>query len=135
MPKTTKHLKQHQFKPGQSGNPLGGKIHNPIKKALKNLTVKSYRRIIKAVCTGNLDNLEDIVKDPRSSALQVGIARALANAIKAGDYETIDKIAERIVGKIPDEVNVNSKNLNFNANGEIDKTKMKAALARFKSNI
>lgn len=110
--------KEHQFKKGKSGNPAGARAHNPITKALKNLTVDTYREIIEVVCTGNLDRLKDIIEDPKTSALQVGIARAFFDAIKKGDYLVIERIAERIVGKIPDELNVVSKNLNANLNSK-----------------
>lgn len=130
MPKTTKHLKPHQFKPGQSGNPAGGQKHNPIAKALKNLTVESYRDIIKAACTGNVDYLRAMVKNPKMSALQVGVANALAKAIERGDVEVIERLVSRIVGKIPDEINVNATNVNLNAEIDVPPEKVKAAIAK-----
>jgi Family of unknown function (DUF5681) len=131
MPKTTKHLKPHQFKPGQSGNPEGGRKHNPIARVLKEITLETYRELIKVVLAGNLDHLRKIIKDPQSSALMVGIARSYVKAADAGDWETIEKITQRIVGKIPEEIIVSStnKNLNANVNTEVDNVKMKAALA------
>lgn len=124
-----------RFKKGQSGNPQGGRLHNPITRALKNLTVESYRECIEAVCTGNLDNLKAMVDDPKISALQVGIARAFIKAMQAGDYAVIERIAERIVGKIPDELNVTSNNVNANLNATIDKEKLKAALEQLEKDI
>lgn len=135
MPRDGKHLKAHQFKKGQSGNPEGGRVHNPITKALKNLTVETYREVIEAVCTGNVDNLRRMIEDPKTSALQVGVATAFAKALKAGDYATIERIAERIVGKIPDELKVSSSNVNANLNATIDKEKLKAALAHLESEV
>lgn len=130
----TKHLKKHQFKPGVSGNPLGRPL-NPIPRALKELTVETYRRVIEAVCTGNLDNLKAMIKDPTVSALQVGVASAFAKALEAGDYATIERIAERIVGKIPDELKVTSQNVNANLNATVDKEKVKAALAALENEV
>lgn len=137
MPKgQTKHLKKHQFKPGESGNPEGARRHNPIQKALKNLTVTTYREVIEAVLTGNVDNLRVMIQDPKTSALQVGVARAFVKAIEAGDYGVIERIAERIVGKIPDELNVNSTNLNANLNTKpIDRAQLKAALAKLEADV
>lgn len=121
--------KHSQFKPGKSGNPEGARKHNPIRKALKNLTVESYREVIEAVCTGNVAHLQDMVKDPKTSALQVGVAAAVIKAIQVGDYTTIERIAERIVGKIPDELNVKSSNTNLNS-APIDLDQLKAARAK-----
>lgn len=130
----TKHLKKHQFKPGVSGNPNGRPL-NPIPRALKELTVETYRKVIEAVCAGNLDNLREMVKDPTISALQVGVAAAFIKALEAGDYATIERIAERIVGKIPDELKVSSTNLNANLNAKLDPVKVKAALGKLKADI
>lgn len=126
---------EKQWKPGQTGNPNGRPPLNPIQRALKNLTVQTYREVIEAVCTGNLDRLREMVEDPTTSALQVGVATAFMKAIKAGDYAVIERIAERIVGKIPDELNVTSKNVNANLNAAIDTTKLKAALAKLEADV
>jgi hypothetical protein len=125
----------YKFKPGVSGNPKGRPPLNPIQRALKNLTIQTYRDVIEEVCTGNLDNLKAIADNPKSSALQAGIAIAFAKALKAGDYATIERIAERIVGKIPDELNINSKNLNANLNAPIDEKKLKAVLEKLESDF
>lgn len=125
----------YKFKPGQSGNPKGRPPLNPIQRALKNLTVETYRDVIQAVCTGNLDNLKAMVEDPSISALQVGVARAFLKAMQAGDYAVIERIAERIVGKIPDELKVSSSNVNANLNATIDKEKLKAALEQLDQDV
>jgi len=130
MPRDGKHLKAHQFKPGQTGNPEGARRHNPIAKALKNLTVEAYRDIIKAACCGNLDHLRAMVKNPKMSALQVGVAQALAKAIERGDVEVVERLVSRIVGKIPDEINVNATNVNLNAEIDVPAEKVKAAIAK-----
>lgn len=137
MPKKPlpKAAEPYKFKKGVSGNPQGGRLHNPIQRALKNLTIQSYRECIEAVCTGNIDHLKAMVEDPKTSALQVGIARAFLKAIKDGDYTVIERIAERIVGKIPDELNVTSTNRNANLNANIDQEKLKAALAKLEEDV
>lgn len=137
MPKSklTPAMKAKQFKPGQSGNPKGRPPLSPIQRALKNLTIESYREVIEAVCTGNIDNLKQMVEDPKTSALQVGVARAFMKAIQAGDYAVIERIAERIVGKIPDELKVSSSNINANLNATIDKQKLKAALEQLEKDV
>lgn len=114
MPRTTKHLKKHQFKPGQSGNPEGGRIINPALRTLSRLTVDTYREVIELVLTGNLAALRELVENPKTPAIQVGVATAFLKAIKNGDYAVIERIAERIVGKIPDQLNV-TNNTNINA--------------------
>jgi hypothetical protein len=126
---------EYRFKKGQSGNPLGSKLHNPITRALKKLTIETYREVIELVMSGNNAALEKMIKNPKTSALQVGIATAFQKAIKAGDYGVIERIAERIVGKIPDELNVNSKNLNANLISAIDPVKLKEAMATVEDDV
>lgn len=121
--------KHSQFKPGKSGNPSGRPALNPIFKALKNLTVQSYREVIEKVCTGNIDALRIMAEDSKTSALQLGVVKSMIKAIMSGDYATIDRIAERVVGKIPDELNVNSTNTNLNSE-PIDPIKLKEARAK-----
>lgn len=133
--KLTPAMIANKWKPGQTGNPEGARRHNPISKALKKLTIDTYREVIEIALTGNLARLEEIVKDENSSAIQVGIATALGKAIKAGDYDVVERLAERIVGKIPDEVHVKSSNVNTNLDGKLDPAKLRAALAKLESDF
>lgn len=126
-----KHLKP--FKKGQSGNPKGkpkGRF-NPIQRALKELTIDTYREVIELVLTGNEAAVQAILVDDDRSLLQKGVAKAFIKACKAGDYEVIERIAERIVGKIPDQINLVSKNLNANmdvpAESKVTTDEVKAA--------
>lgn len=132
-------MERHKFKPGVSGNPSGRPKMDPKERVLKELTVQSFREVIEVVCTGNLAALEAMKDDPNISALQVGIAASLAKAMREGDYATIEKIAERIVGKIPDELNLTSKNLNANFNAGLTKEELKeevkVALAGLQSDV
>lgn len=129
-------IEPFKWKKGQSGNPKGRPL-NPIPRALKELTIESYRNVIECVCAGNIDNLQAMISDPKVSVLQVGIAQAVLNALRAGDYAVIERIAERIVGKIPEELNLNSKNqnLNLNVNKVIDETKMRAAFLKMRDDV
>ncbi len=124
-----------RFKKGVSGNPDGARKHNPAIRALKQLTLDTYREVIELVLTGNLTDLKAMAENPKTPAIQVGIASALMKAIKDGDHGVIERLAERIVGKIPDEVNVTSKNLNANLNAPIDREMLKAALAKLESEV
>lgn len=126
------HLDDFMWKPGQSGNPAG-RPPNPIPRALKELTVESYRKVIEAVCTGNLDNLRMMIDDPGTSALQVGIATSVLNAVVAGDYSVIERIAERIIGKIPEELKVSS--INANVNAVVDREKLRAIIDVLQNDI
>ncbi len=134
MPKTAAHLKKHQFKKGESGNPKGS-VPNPALRALRRLTQETYREVIELVLTGNLTDLKKMAENPETPAIQVGVAAAFMKAIKNGDYAVIERIAERIVGKIPDVINVNSNNNTSLALGVIDREKLKTAFAKLESDV
>lgn len=137
MPKKPlpKAAEKYKFKKGQSGNPNGARAHNPAVKALKKLTLETYREVVELVLTGNLTDLKAMAEDPATPAVQVGIATAFMKAIKEGDYGVIERIAERIIGKIPDELKVTSNNVNANLNATIDKEKLKAAYAELEKDV
>lgn len=146
MPRNeTKKRKRHQtpsqlanlkpIKPGEVRNPEGGRTHNPAIKALKKITIETFREVIEMVLTEDLKALKKVAEDEKTTALQVGIIMAFKKAVDSGDWETIEKIVSRIVGKIPEELNVNSKNINANLNTTLDREKVRAALADLESNI
>ena len=126
-------MRERVWKPGQSGNPEGARKHNPAIKALKHLTIESFREIIELVVKSDLAAIKAIAENPKTSGLQVGIAVAFMKAIKNGDYGVIERIAERIVGKIPDELKVTSNNQTLH--GVIDKDKLRIALAQLESDV
>jgi len=97
-----------RFVKGQSGNPAGYKPP-PALTALRKITIDTYREVIEITLTGTVKDLERLSEDPNASAIQVGIAVSFLKAIKAGDWTIIEKIAERIVGKIPDQLSVTAK--------------------------
>lgn len=111
---TDKHraiLKKVGIQKGEVRNPLGNSgFSNPVIKALRKLTLPLYREVIELALTSNIAQLQKLAADPDTPAIQVGVAIALMKAIKVGDWDILEKIASRIVGKIPDEVNVNSNN-------------------------
>lgn len=131
--------KAHQFKKGTSGNPLGGKLHNPAIKALRNITVDSYRQIIELALTGNVAGLREVAKDglenkaSKYSAVQVGVATAILKAISRGDDTVIERLASRIIGKLPDKLDVG-----YSGSVEIsfaDKAKLKRAILELEADV
>ena len=95
-----------KFVKGQIANPLGGAAHDPLKRELKRITNVMFCDVIDALLRGNLEALSLIANDTSAPALKVGVARAIFNAAKTGDWSTLEKIIERIVGKLPDKVEV-----------------------------
>lgn len=129
--------KHSQFKKGQSGNPEGGRLHKKtVDLKLRKLTIETYREIIELVLAGDRDELIERAKDSKTPALEAGIITSVLKAIKNGDYSVIERIAERIIGKIPDVVKVQSTNMNVDgANLPVDMEAVKAAIKKFEEDV
>lgn len=85
---------------------------------------------------GNVDYLEMIALSKTHSVMEVAIAASLIKAIARGDYMTIEHILQRIVGKIPDEIHIKSRNLNANIDVEkYNDENLKARLAKIRTDI
>lgn len=103
------HLKKHQFKPGQSGHPEGRPQLSPEARALKKLTLKRYRKVIKIALTGTYKDLKKFAEDETNSTVELGVARLLIRAINKGDTATFETFTGRIVGKIPDVIEISGE--------------------------
>lgn len=79
---------------------------------MKHLTVDIYREVIELALTSNITALEELIKDPKRPTVQVGIATALVKACRDGNWTVLNAIAERLVGKIPDQLQVSDPNGN-----------------------
>lgn len=96
------------WKPGQSGNPEGGRAHDPTTKIMRKLTTEYFKDCIDAAVNGNLSDLVKIAEDPNTPVIKVGIAKCLADAVTKGNWDLLEKIIARLVGKVPDQVDVTS---------------------------
>lgn len=99
-----KDIEPYHWKKGQSGNPSGGRKHNPLNRAIRQFTTKTFRKLINLAFTSNVEELATIAKSKKKPAIEVAIARSFLTAIQKGDYGVIERIAERIVGKVPDKI-------------------------------
>lgn len=89
-----------RFKKGQSGNPEGGRKHDPLKKALKTLTIEELGVVIKSAVTNTESSLSTELASKDITVMQKIVGKALLKAAKDGDYKTFNIIIERVVGKV-----------------------------------
>lgn len=107
---TTKRVmpKGKPFPKGVSGNPLGGKMHNKELKAIRRLTAVEVAEIGGMILQNNLAALKAIAKDPDASVLKTMIASVAVKTIEKGDAHALDKLLDRLIGKVRDEIKVTS---------------------------
>lgn len=120
------------FPKGVSGNPAGRKPLTEAQRALRTLTIEKYKEVIELALTGTFDELKKFAdnKDGTGSAIEVGIARILVRAINEGDASVFETFAARIVGKIPDQLVVNSTNTNTSSTNVNIQAVIAPAIAR-----
>ncbi len=68
------------------------------------MTQAELKSIMEKVVDGDMSSLQAIAKDPKATPLQLALASALITAINKRDWWVIDKLLERIVGKVKDKV-------------------------------
>lgn len=94
------------FVPGQSGNPSGRpKLPTDLKNAKKmdrieiDRTLSSYLRKTK-------DELSEIARDPKATALQLFVLSIITKGITEGDQSRLNFLFDRIIGKVKEEIDV-----------------------------
>ncbi len=94
----------HTFKKGESGNPDGGKKHNPAKKLFRAATDAEFRKLMDLLINGDIEALKKISNEANSptgefSVLQVMTARVALKIIATGNAEAWEKFLTRTYGK------------------------------------
>lgn len=91
-PKGAPQLNPYKFKPGQSGN------KNGRPKAL--FSKDDADRIFQACAVKTKEQLLEMLNDPKSTAVQLAVAKAWIKAVDEGRIADIDQIMNRTVGKV-----------------------------------
>lgn len=123
------------WKPGQSGNPEGGRAHNPALRALRNFTNETFREVLEKVLAGSPGDLRAMITSKDSTNLEILVARAFADATKNGSFALVERIAERLLGKVPDTVNVNNRTDIRAAVASMDRAELKKLLAELEEDV
>lgn len=99
------------IQPGEVRNPWGfwGK-QGDIKKELMKLTNDALVDILKAAMASDSEALKEMIKDPKTAVLKKGIAKALLDAAESGNWTRLNEILERIIGKVPNKLELTKGN-------------------------
>lgn len=102
-----------KWKKGQSGNPLGGKLHNPEIKKIKSLTEKELIEVATFVLQCSVGQIKVKMKDPKTSILQGMVLGLALKSMTKGDASSFNALMDRLLGKVKE---------NFNFSGAIGGT-------------
>jgi hypothetical protein len=99
--------KSTQFKKGSSGNPGGRRKDDKVLGELRRLSVESYRQAIELIVTGSKAEVQALATQT-DSMLHAAIAHCFVKAVSRGDFDVVDRILGRVIGKIPDVIHMTS---------------------------
>lgn len=118
-------------KPGEVLNPKGNT--NTELRRIRQLTVIGYGRVIELAMTSNLTELKALMNDKEATAIELGVVTSLVKAIERGDVDVFERLASRIVGKIPDKIQIEQAitvSVSFD-----DREKLRATMAKLRADV
>lgn len=98
------------FKKGQSGNP-NGRGPNILNNAMQKLTREELEDIANVIIKGKREDLKKVLEDKNSSVIKLMFASSVMRIMKEGDTDGLDKILNRLIGKVKDTLDVNGSGL------------------------
>lgn len=112
---TDKYPNLKRFKKGQSGNPLGGQLHNKEIKLIRRLTNIEVAELGALILKKNITALRAIAEDSKAnpnskhSSLKAIMAMIAVKAFAKGDATSLNAILDRTAGKVPDKLHLTGR--------------------------
>lgn len=105
--------KGRPFPKGKSGNPKGKPPLTEDERILKKLTKAQVIELTSLILGGNRKALLEIneEKNQNVSVFQAMLARVAIKIMATGDMDALDKLLNRLIGKVKEEVEVSGEGL------------------------
>lgn len=88
------------FLPGQSGNPQGRpKLRGDLHK-VKLMTADEAAKLIQRMMDKSCAELQELVDDPDTPAMELMVARIIEQAMREGDTARLNFLFDRTIGKV-----------------------------------
>lgn len=65
------------------------------------LSSADIRRLLSYILVLTQDEIDKLIKDKTASILEVSVAKLLKNGARVGSPQALDRILDRVVGKVP----------------------------------
>lgn len=92
------------WKPGESGNPQGGRLHNPAWRALKQMSHEDLAALLTFISNATLAEVKAMGQAPDTPMLQRCVLNCFAKATTKGDTQALERLLSRMIGNKPTEV-------------------------------
>jgi hypothetical protein len=91
------------FVKGQIANPRGAKAHDPIKRAVKNASMREIESLFNEVLFADPKDLQKITQT-EPTTIKTNVVSALLSDIKKGEVKTLMHLLERIHGRVKEKI-------------------------------
>lgn len=98
-----------QFKPGQSGNPNGRPVLPGNIKTMRQWNQIKFAEFLNEFVDMTQDQLASKLKSGTCTMLEDMIISVMLHAKKKGDHQKINFLLDRLIGKVPNEIDVTTK--------------------------
>lgn len=99
-------IKDHGFKPGQTGNAAGRpKMPEELQKANK-LSAKKFIEYVNKYINMNQESLKEDLKRPQATMLELLVGGMIARAVKDQDPARANFILDRTIGKVIEKMEI-----------------------------
>ena len=88
---------------GQVLNPHGAKTHNPMVKAVRNLTKERVAEIIEEILTTDPADAHEM-RGKAKTVMEAWLMAGIQKAVKNGDLVPLNALLDRLIGKVKDQV-------------------------------
>jgi hypothetical protein len=114
--------KKTQFKKGNPGGP--GRPPGVLSPLMKKIAYNDLTDLASMIVSNDIEMLRDFVKEKKGHGLKFALASAFVRAADNGDVYALDKFLDRLVGRVPNYVNITQSE-------PVEKTRVKKTYEEF----
>lgn len=94
------------WKPGQSGNPIGTTKEDHELRKIRHITKDQIKDILSLIAGATHEEMEAILEKPETTALTMMIVKIYMTIAEKGDMHAFDVLLNRVIGKVKDELDI-----------------------------